>query len=76
MCHEHNFHPVNRCFHKFRAGQGRGGEGRAGQGRAGQGRTGQGRARQGRAGEGRGGQVVDTPFANNHEPAEYDGRSA
>ena len=71
MCHEHNFHPVNRCFHKFRAGQGRGGEGRAGQGGTGQDRAGQGKAR-----EGRGGQVVDTPFANNHEPAEYDGRSA
>ena len=50
--------------------------GRAGQGRAGQGGTGQDRAGQGKAREGRGGQVVDTPFANNHEPAEYDGRSA
>ena len=63
------------------AGQGRAGQCRAGRDRAGQGRAGQGKARegkggQGRAGQGRGRQVVDTQLANNHEPAEYDGRSA
>ena len=58
------------------AGQGRAGQCRAGRDRAGQGTARQGKGGQGRAGQGRGRQVVDTQLANNHEPAEYDGRSA